>query len=191
MRYVAVLDRENLSNNIFVTKFAEALRGHTSSYSVVIHADSYYTDSLIQTGIIREDAEKRCTKELNRRLVALMADEGVSTIALNGYQRDTICYDGANIDIGAEYLRSLPDNPTLMISNLARNKKENSIRSVPLPILANRLAAILHLDEIIVFSKQSKKNKEAYLPPDDFQNADFVYRTISLDTFKELSEIDK
>lgn len=191
MRYIAVLDRQNLSNSLFVTKFAETLRNHSNSYSVVLHADSYYTDSLIQTGMMREDAETRCTKELNRRLVAVMADEGVATIALNGYQRDTISYDGTTLDIRTEYLNSLPESPVLMLSNLARDKKGDTICPVPLPMLANRLATILDLDEIIVFSDMTEKEKENLTPPAEFQSADFVYRTINLTTFKGVNEISK
>ena len=192
MRYVTVLDRENLSNNLFITTFAQTLREHSSSYSVVLHADSSYTESLIQTGMMREDAEMRCTRELNRRLVALMADEGVATIAMNGYQRDTVCYDGTDLNIDSKYLNSLSESPALLLSNLARNKSDESIVPVPLPLLANRLAAVLNLDEIIVFSDQAKETKsDEGTIPDAFKAAEFPFKTISLKTFKDVSKINK
>ena len=49
---------------------------------------SEYTDRLMQTGMMREDARKRAVMDLNRRLITLFADHGVSAIGLNGFQKN-------------------------------------------------------------------------------------------------------
>ncbi len=74
MDYIAVLDYEHLDNGMFLTAFAKAL-SQQKSRGIILHGDSEYTERLIQTGIMREEATIRAMKDLNHRLVALFADE--------------------------------------------------------------------------------------------------------------------
>jgi len=187
MRYISILDRQNLSNSLFITKFAQALRSHKDSFSLVLHGDSEYTEELIQTGMMREDAAQRCTRELNRRLVALLADEGVATVGLNGYQRDTVLYDGEDLSINTDYINSLPEGPVLLLSNLARQNKNGNITSVPVTKLANRLATVLQLDEIIAFTQKTEDSSE--IIPQELENAPFSFRHIDISRFRDVSNV--
>jgi len=190
MRYLAILDKYNLSNKLFITNFAHRLQQQEKSRSVILHGDSEYTETLIQTGMMRNDAKIRATRELNRRLVALLADEGVAAIGLNGYQRDTIFYDGQNLEINTGYLNTLPDEPALLISNVACHPDDDSLVIVPIAQLANQLATRLQLDEIITF-KVKKNDQTASQIPDELQNAAFSHRNIELKNFNNLSLLSK
>ena len=85
MDFLAILDYEHLDNGVFLTSFAKSL-AQKEKRGLIIHGDSEHTERIIQTGVMRDEARIRAIKELNHRLVALFADEGVSTIALNGFQ---------------------------------------------------------------------------------------------------------
>lgn len=64
--FIAVLDHEHLENSIFLTSFAKSLAQLGDRKGIVIHGDSPYTDRLIQTGMMREDARLRAIKDLNK-----------------------------------------------------------------------------------------------------------------------------
>lgn len=151
MDYIAVLDYEHLDNGVFLTTFARSL-AQKKKRGIVIHGDSQYTDRIIQTGMMREDARVRAIKELNHRLVALFADEGVSTIALNGFQKNLIRSDKAELILDKSQLLNLPSQPTLLISNLIRKSNSDQLTPVPLPQLANKLSSALEIEEVILFS---------------------------------------
>lgn len=189
MRYISILDRQNLSNSLFLTKFAQALRSHKDNFSLVLHGDSEYTEELIQTGMMREDAAQRCTRELNRRLVALFADEGVATVGLHGYQRDTITYDGKQLSVNTDYINSLPAGPVLLVSNLARHTTDEGIISVPISKLTDRLATVLELDEIIAFTQKSEDSSGTI--PQELENAPFSFRHIDVSSFQNVSNLNE
>lgn len=152
MDYIAVIDHDHLDNGIFLTALARAISGHNSERGLIIHGDSAYTDRLIQTGMFRSDAQIRATKDLNHRLVALFADHGVAMVGLNGYQRSLIQRDGDQLKIDTAHFRRLPGRTQLLISNLAADSEESNPVPVPLPWLAEVLAAELEIPEIYVFS---------------------------------------
>lgn len=115
--YIAVLDYDHLDNGLFLKTFANAVAKHKHR-GLILHSDSQYTDRIMQTGVMREDAKVRAIKDLNNRLIALFADQGVSAIGLNGYQRELITMTNGNISIDVEQLEKLPEQPVLLLSSL-------------------------------------------------------------------------
>lgn len=192
MEFIAVIDRIHLSNTLFLTNLAQGLRTHQTDRTILLHGDSEYTEQLIQTGMMREDAQLRSTRDLNRRLVALFADNQVSCIGMNGYQRDCVQYDGVQLEIDNGYLKSLPESPILLISNLARAGNDG-IKPVPLPILANRLSLLLGMDEVIGFEHteleiKSAENDISERIPAELQDSDLPLRLINVNHLGKLSE---
>ena len=125
--YIAVLDYDHLDNGLFLKTFANAIANHKER-GLILHSDSQYTDRIIQTGVMREDARIRAIKDLNNRLIALFADEGISAIGLNGYQRELISMAGDDITIDVEQLNKLPDQPVLLLSSPCVFKRDSTAR---------------------------------------------------------------
>lgn len=151
MDFLAVLDYEHLDNGIFLTSFAKSL-AKKKSRGLIIHGDSEHTERIIQTGVMRNDAQIRAIKELNHRLVALFADEGVSTIALNGFQKSLITYNGSSVQIDKNQIDKLPEHPMVLISNLALDNSTDNYRPIPLAEMATALSATFSIENITIFS---------------------------------------
>lgn len=177
MKYIAALDYEHLDNGLFLTKVAQGLAQHQGKHNaqiIVVHGESEYTERLIQTGIMREEATIRAIKDLNHRLIALFADQGVSAVGLNGYQRECITLEDGALDINMEYFEKLHRGPVLLLSNLVLNRETDQ----PTPIPLNRYIEFLHKqftpDEVFLFSKydhqspaDDKPSDSTHIPPDD------------------------
>jgi hypothetical protein len=190
MDYIAVLDYEHLDNGVFLASFARSLSEQSRSRGLIIHGDSAYTERLIQTGMMREDATVRAIKDLNHRLIALLADHGVSAIGLNGYQRSLISKNSNEIQVDGDQLKQLPDQPHLLISNLVNDMQTG--KSVPLDLadFASALQRVLQIDEIMVFSLDEsdeiiKKDKPQFISRDQLYTDD-AHLQIP-DEFKEIS----
>lgn len=138
MDFLAVLDYEHLDNGMFLTSFARAL-SKKKIRGLIIHGDSEYTERIIQTGVMREDARVRAIKELNHRLIALFADEGVSTIGINGFQKSLATTDGDHIHIDKSKLAHVPVQPMLLLSNLGLHSETGNKTVIPLPDYAEAL----------------------------------------------------
>jgi hypothetical protein len=151
MDFLAVLDYEHLDNGVFLTSFARSL-ANRKKRGIIIHGDSEYTERIIQTGVMREDAQIRAIKELNHRLVALFADEGISTIAVNGFQKSMVTTDGNQILLQTSQINLLPKEPMLLLSNLAEDSRTGKPVPVSLPELARSITMNLDLTKITLFS---------------------------------------
>lgn len=153
--YVAVLDYDHLDNGLFLTNFAQSIAKQENMRRVVLHGDSAYTERIMQTGVMREEAQVRSIKDLNRRLVALLADEGVPATGIDGYQRKFVVLKNGELTIDTEYFQSLPPQPVLLVSNLIWDADKETTRVFPLSDLAKALNDQLHLDSAIVFRPES------------------------------------
>lgn len=151
MDFLAVLDYDHLDNGVFLTSFAKSL-AQKKHRGLIIHGDSEHTERIIQTGVMRDEARVRAIKELNHRLVALFADEGVSTIALNGFQKSLITYDGKTLEIDKKQIDNLPEHPMILISNLALDVASNEYVPIPLTKMATALSQKFDIAEVTVFS---------------------------------------
>ncbi len=159
MQFLAVLDYEHLDNGMFLTTFAKTLSKKTDR-GIIIHGESEYTERIIQTGVMREEATLRSIKDLNHRLVALFADEGISTIALNGHQKSTVKHNRGKIIIDKNYLSNLPAEPMILLSSLAEDAETGKPIKIPLPMLAKSLQKMFEIPDITIFSK--KENAEIF-----------------------------
>ncbi|PKD44848.1 hypothetical protein [Rhodohalobacter barkolensis] len=151
MNFLAVLDYEHLDNGMFLTAFARSLAQKKES-GIIIHSDSEYTDRLIQTGMMREDARLRAIKDLNHRLIALFADQGVSTIGVNGYQKSLIQIKDDQIYINRDQVHRFPSQPMLLISGLAEDLSSKSPTALSLPDMALSFQNHFNINEITLFS---------------------------------------
>lgn len=136
--FIAVLTYEQLDNGMFLTSFARGLTGRKKR-GIVLHGDSEYTERVIQTGVIREDATIRATKDLNHRLVALLADQGVAAISLNGYQKSLVCIKEQQPVVDTAQLNAFPGQTQILLSNLASHPEKEKPVPVPLTLLAGAL----------------------------------------------------
>ncbi|MCC5941948.1 MAG: hypothetical protein JJU37_10435 [Balneolaceae bacterium] len=150
MKFIAALDYKHLDNGMFLSSFARSL-SKKSERGIIIHGDSEYTNRIIQTGVMREEATIRATKDLNHRLVALFADEGVPAIALNGYQKSMITIDQDEIQIDINQIKNLPGETVILISNLVLNENQ-TVQPVSLSKLSDALRSAFDLEHIILFS---------------------------------------
>jgi len=150
--YIAILDYEHLDNGLFLKTFANAIAGHKER-GLILHSDSQYTERIMQTGVMREDARVRAIKDLNNRLVALFADEGISAIGLNGYQRELLTLSDSGIDVDVKQLQKLPEQPVLLLSSLIYSEQGNGPVSAPLPGVAVSLQKALNIEHTFIFTR--------------------------------------
>ncbi|SMO96950.1 hypothetical protein [Gracilimonas mengyeensis] len=207
IQYIAVLDREHLDNSVFLTAFAKSLAQHGSRKGIIVHSDSPYTDRLIQTGMMREDARLRAIKDLNRRLVGLFADQGISTIGVHGYQKGLIKKEAGTVQLSKEVLNELHDSPHLLVSSLV--EQDDEVVHVPLPEVVKVLSRSLDEPDVLLFSRKEKdeiilsdNNKEYRwedLPtrfeeetlPEEFQNFDFPVHVTTATAFAQWPNLKK
>lgn len=155
--FIAALDFENLDNPLFLKTFAEALRQFPNQKAIIVHGDSAYTDRLMQTGIMREDAIIRSIQDLNHRLVSFFADYGIACIGINGFQRGTIAVQSdGSLEVNIPFLESLPERTITIISNLVLDKPTEGKKVVPLSEVARLLAKKLSEDQVFIFSTDKK-----------------------------------
>lgn len=156
MRYIAAIDHEHLDNGMFLTALARAISQQKNTQPVIIHGDSEYTNRIMQTGIMREEAKIRSIKGLNHRLINLFADEGVSAVGINGYQKKLITLDDDHLEIDSHFFGNLPEGPALLISTLVWDRATASPRPITLPRLLSFLQKRLSNNAIYAFNKSEK-----------------------------------
>lgn len=103
--------------------------------------------------MMREDAKIRAIKDLNHRLVALFADEGVATIGVNGYQRELIkSTENGELVVDIEQFHSFPVQPMLLVSSLIYSEKSGSAIAAPIEDVALALKQSFEIEHVIIFS---------------------------------------
>ncbi len=91
---ITTLESEHLDHPMFMKQFATEMRtGLHQQRLLVLHGDSSFTEETIQQGIPRQEAAVQTARQLNRRLVALLADEGVSALGITLMQRNFTTFD--------------------------------------------------------------------------------------------------
>lgn len=154
--YVAAIDYENLDNPLFLKMFAEAVKQFGVHKAIIVHGDSAYTERLIQTGMMREDALVRSIQDLNHRLISFFADYGLACIGINGFQRGTIKRQlDESLKINATFLNQLPDGTIAVVSNLIEGADGKSKEVLSLPELVKALNRTLEIHSNYVFSTES------------------------------------
>ena len=151
MKYIAVVHYHLLDHSMFMKSFAEAMSRQRGCSGIILHGDSAYTERVIQTGIMRKEAVIRSTKDLNHRIVALLADYGISGIGINGYQKKIIQKNKSGMTIDAKWLDGRPPGTHLVLSNLVWDTVKEDVTSIPLAALAGSLSEELNR-KIIFFN---------------------------------------
>ncbi|MDX1617259.1 MAG: hypothetical protein R3224_00635 [Balneolaceae bacterium] len=192
MKYIAALDYDHLDNGVFLTSIGRSLAEQQGVRAFIIHGESEYTERLIQTGIMRDEARVRCIKDLNHRLVALFADQGVSTIGLNGYHKNAIRLEDGELQLDRDFFSSLPKQPVLLLSTLVLDTESQQPVPVELAGFLEFISDRLYPDEVFLFSKDS----DTYIPqsktmiPDDLEGIDIDARLTTAAAFANLPVLD-
>lgn len=178
MKYLFILDYARLDQGAFLKLMARSLSNLKLGSFMMIHADSGYTTRITETGVLTEVARVRAIKELNHRLTALFADEGIPLIAINGFQRRTIVKDSEGVHVNAGYLRDLGGKTNVLLSNLVEGEDGSP---VPLPLneFAKQLHKALGFTHIIAFDAEDRpeslifagktETKTEAVPPKEMQ----------------------
>lgn len=213
MRYIAALDYEHLDNGVFLSTLAQSLSQQQQNKdvrSIIVHSDSEYTERIIQTGVMRDEATIRSVKDLNNRLVALLADQGVSTIGINPYQRDFITYKNDTLHLDFDYFNTLPPEPVLLLSTLVQDLDNNRQVAIDLPRMTSFLYNQLEAEELFIFIKsdESEVFTENELPnslqwdtmdssfkeqriPNDFRDFSRPVKLITARDFNQIPDLDQ
>lgn len=146
--YIALLDYDHLDQNFFLKSFAKELAVKPDKRGILLHADSPYTERIMQEGVMRKEAQIRAVKELNHRLIALLADEGIPAIGLHPYQKELISVNGL---VSESAWRSLPQLPVILLSTL-RSDGGMTQETRPLSELLSVLTTSFHIPEVLGFS---------------------------------------
>lgn len=195
MKYIAALDYAHLDNGVFLASVGRALAQQQDVRPIIVHGESEYTERLIQTGIPRKQATVHCIKNLNHRLVALFADQGVATIGINGYQRKLITLNNDKLGLDHDYFNTLPSKPVLLLSTLVLNSATNKPEPVKLAAYLDFLNNELSPDEVFVFSKEDYKKSDfdpselMELMPDDLKSLTISARMATTSIFDTLPDL--
>lgn len=154
INFIAVLDHHHLDNSVFLTTFAKSLAKLGDRKGIIIHGDSPYTDRLIQTGMMREDARLRAIKDLNKRLIGLFADQGIPTIGVHGFQKEMATIKEGELFLDRKKIEDLHDIPNLLLSNLADDDGDQ--KHVPLSKFSAAISKTFDDAEILLFSMNEK-----------------------------------
>lgn len=149
--FVAILDYQNLDNPLFLKSFAEAFAKIPKSNAIILHGDSEYTNRIIQTGVMRDEAVIRSIKDLNHRIVTFLADYGIACIGMNGFQRDMVVIEENELNISPLLMDIIPRNTSLVLSNLIKDST-GKLRAYPLPLLAKKISEFENISDVFVFA---------------------------------------
>lgn len=156
MKYLAVLDYEHMDDGVFLSSLARSLSSVDHSDMLLLHGESVYTERIIQTGVMRDEATIRGIKDLNKRLVALLADEGVPAVGLHGYQRSVISLKEETLHLDRDYLENLPGGPLTLLSTLVKVPAREEPAAISLPRMTRFLKSRLDPEEVFLFAKSEE-----------------------------------
>ncbi|MCH8568152.1 MAG: hypothetical protein LAT67_07810 [Balneolales bacterium] len=166
MNVLFLIDYQHLDNGSFLKMMTQQLGAIGCKNVVFLHGDSEHTDRILQTGVLREEAQLRAIKELNLRLTALFADSGIPVIALNGHQRGILKqHSNGELQLDDSYLLKLRSQTNILISNLAQNE-EGKVTVINIAELAGLLQKKLKIDHIVAFALETKSGDELFVSKD-------------------------
>ena len=146
--YIALLDYNHLDQNFFLKSLAKELAAQPHKRGILLHADSPYTERIMQEGVMREEAQIRALKDLSHRLVALLADEGIPAVGLHPFQKELISANGM---ISQTAWRSLPRIPVVILSTLTGASESTKGKQSLIEILSI-LKTSFDVPEVLGFS---------------------------------------
>jgi hypothetical protein len=151
---IVVLDRHHLEQPLFMKLFGQKIRRVKSERLIILHADSAYTQRLIDSGSDAEKAIIRSTKEINLKLVNLLAENGHSAASLHGYHKQAVFKtETQQLVINPSYFLQHPETVITVCSNLVLDSDLKSTTPTPLGNLAVELKQHLCFDGILCFAQ--------------------------------------
>lgn len=156
---ILLLDQAQLEQPMFMKLFAQKLRTFKNHRLILIHPDNKYTKELIEHGAEPKQAKERAIKEINLKLISLLADQNIPAIGYHGYQRNTVCKnESGSYDLDSSLLKQHPDSVALVFSTLILDKTKNEVDEIEPLHLAQLLKKELQFDEIFCFAVSEKLN---------------------------------
>lgn len=136
---ITTLEPAHLDHPMFMKQFATEMRtGLQGIRLLVLHGDNSFTEETIQQGIPRQEAASQTARQLNRRLVALLADEGVSALGITLSQRGFTTYDETMdppFRVNASAWDRLPAIPVICCATLVATTHAEDSQASPIPLL--------------------------------------------------------
>jgi len=146
--YIAIINREQASNSLYLKSFSRALRNQTKLRGIFIHADNERTENMIQDGVMREQARKRVTRETTKRIVDMFAEAGAVAVGMQGWHIVDV-ENGSDVVLKIDPREKIPTRTHLVLSNQIREDGSE----VELEDLALQLAQLLSISTVIQFKK--------------------------------------
>lgn len=159
MKQIVILDYQHLDHSLFMKSFAEQMALRRNASITVLHADSPYTERIIQTGVPRQEATLRCIREVNHRLVALLADSGVPSVGIHPYQKNLFQVYKGSWKVDTTWFEQRPAGTHLVMSTLADTSDPGLPVPVPIGVLAEILRSRLNYDYLVAFSQSIKPQR--------------------------------
>jgi len=145
--YIAIIDREQAGNSLYLKSFSRALRNQTHLRGIFIHADNQRTENMIQDGVMRDQARKRVTRETTKRLVDMFAEAGVASVGMQGWQIAAI-ENERDVVLKVDPREKIPPHTHLVLSN----QMDVDGSELDSDVLAMNLSRILTIPTIIKFT---------------------------------------
>jgi hypothetical protein len=123
MRALILIDYIHLDNALFMKSLAQEIGRINDKHEVMlIHGTSPYQERLKAAGYEHNKARLRSSKELNRRMIALLADEGVAAVGIHAFQRSLFSRDNKSkqLMVNTETLKTMNLTSTLVLSNVGQ-----------------------------------------------------------------------
>lgn len=149
MKYITLLDYTHLDNGLFMRTFSEQLAKQKNHQSIIIHGSSDYEKRIKEQGYSEIKAKIRAVKELNRRIIALLADSGVAAISMNAYQKSLFTTGHDGLRVNADIIDQLPEHVHLVLSRLIN--QDNSFELLPVNEIIKTLLNNTDYQTVITF----------------------------------------
>lgn len=156
MTYLIALDDGSMANRLHMKAIGHAVKAIMAHEVVLVHDCLDYTDTLIQTGLMRQVAAVRAARELNRKLVTWFADFGVACVGIHGDQRSLITAGTNTLTLDRRLFGTYPANTLRVVSTLVATP-DGHTESRPLPDLVSLFRAELS-DPQVRFASETLKN---------------------------------
>ncbi|TNE69282.1 hypothetical protein EP331_14500 [bacterium] len=152
--FIVLLDKYHLDQPLFMKVFGQKIRSAKKGRLIILHADNSFTKQLIANGSNPEQALTRATKEINLKLVNLLAEYGIPAISMHGYLKNAISVsEFGDISVDTSFFNQHPDSVATVLSNLAFDQSTEKVSPISVSKLALALKNQLDIDEVLVFAQ--------------------------------------
>lgn len=158
--FILILDREHLEQPLFMKLFAQKLHPFKNNRLLIIHSDSEYTQRLIENGAEPKKAKERAIKEINQKLVSLLADNGIPALGFHGFHRNTVVKSkSGSFQVDSTLLKNHPSSVALLFSTLISDEEAQTTSFIEPAELALLLKNELNYDDIFAFALTDQDRK--------------------------------